>query len=65
MPLDPIIAELHRQRAEEMERFNYDFDAFCDALREKEKLEKEPVIPPPAPGSRPRLPQARPARRKP
>lgn len=65
MTPDPIIAELHRQRAEEMERFNYDFDAFCDALKEKEKSSKAEVIPPPAPGSRPRLPQTRPARRKP
>ncbi len=48
MSTDPIIEELHRQRAEEMERFNYDFEAFCRHLKEQEKLSVESLVPPPA-----------------
>ena len=51
MTPDPIVDELHRLRAEEMKRLDYDFDAFCDRLREQEKLEKK-VLSPPAADSR-------------
>ncbi len=46
MSTDPIVEELHRQRAEEMKRFHYDFDAFCRYLKEQEKLSTEPLLPP-------------------
>lgn len=47
MSTDPIVDELHRQRAEEMKRFNFDFDAYCRYLKEQEKLSRAPVVPPP------------------
>ncbi len=48
MNTDPIVAELHQQRKEEMERFNFDFEAFCRYLKEQEKLSTELLLPPPA-----------------
>ena len=48
MITDPIVEELHRQRKEVMEEFNFDFEAFCRYLKEQEKLSAEPLIPPPA-----------------
>lgn len=47
MNTDPIVAELHRQRKEEMERFNFDFEAFCRHLKEQEKLSAKPLLHPP------------------
>ncbi len=47
MSTDPIVDELHRQRAEEMERFNFDFEAFCRDLKEREKLSATPLLLPP------------------
>lgn len=47
MSIDPIVDELHRQRAEEMERFKFDFDAFFRHLKDQETLSKRPVISPP------------------
>ena len=48
MSTDPIIDELHEQRRNEMERFNFDFEAYCRYLKEQEKLSTEPLLPPPA-----------------
>lgn len=45
--IDPIIDELHRQRAEEMERFDFDPEAFCRHLNEQEKLSGKTLIAPP------------------
>ncbi len=47
MSADPIVDELHQQRKERMEQFNYDFNAFCRYLREQEKLSDEPRLLPP------------------
>jgi hypothetical protein len=47
MTKDPIVEELHRQRAEEMERLEFDFDAFRRELKEQERLSSEPVLAPP------------------
>lgn len=46
MTTDPIIAEIHRQRAEEMERYGFDFEAFCRDLKEQEKLSERLVLAP-------------------
>ena len=48
MSTDPIIDKLHQQRAEVMERFNYDFEAFCRYLKEQEKLSAKSLLRPPA-----------------
>ena len=48
MKTDPIVAELHRQRAEEMERYGFDFAAYCRDLKDQEKLSAQPPVPPPA-----------------
>lgn len=47
MTIDPIVDELHQQRAEEMERFNFDYDAFYSYLKEQEKLSGKPLVSPP------------------
>jgi hypothetical protein len=47
MSNDPIVDELDRLRAEEMTRFNFDFEAFFQALKEQEKLAPTPPQPPP------------------
>ena len=47
MIIDPIVDRLHHQRAEEMERFNFDFEGFCRHLKEEEKLSGEPLVSPP------------------
>jgi hypothetical protein len=63
---DPIIEELHRHRRELMERFNYDFGAFVQHLKEQEALSQTPVIPAPqakAPPPNPSLQRTRFARR--
>lgn len=44
MTKDPIVEELHRQRAEEMERLEFDFDAFYRELKEQERLSSETVL---------------------
>lgn len=63
MTTDPIVDELHRQRAEEMERFGYDFEAYCRHLKEQEKDSKAPVVPPPDPPPNPAVQRTRVARR--
>lgn len=47
MTIDPIVDELHQQRAEEMERFNSDYEAFFHYLKEEEKLSGKPFVAPP------------------
>ncbi len=47
MTKDPIIEELHRQRAEEMERLKFDFDAFYREIKELEEKSSEPILSPP------------------
>lgn len=49
MTKDPIVEELHRQRAEEMERLEFDFEAYYREIKELEKSSSEPVLPPSAP----------------
>lgn len=47
MIIDPIVDELHQQRAEEMERFNLDSEAFYRHLKEQETLSGKPLVSPP------------------
>lgn len=63
MSPDPIVAELHRQRAEEMERFNFDFEAYCRYLKQQEKRAAGPLRPPPASPPNPAVPRVRSPRR--
>jgi hypothetical protein len=43
MSTDPIVEELDQLRAEQMERFHFDFAAFYRDLQEQEKLSPQPV----------------------
>jgi hypothetical protein len=43
MSIDPIVEELDRLRAEQMESYNFDFEAFYRNLKEQEKLSPQPV----------------------
>jgi hypothetical protein len=52
---DPIVEELHRLRAEQMARFNFDFEAFYRDLKEQEKLLPQAVQSPPETLPNPRL----------
>ena len=52
---DPIVEELDRLRAEQMARFNFDFEAFYRDLKEQEKLLPQTVQPPPETPPNPRL----------
>lgn len=52
MTIDPIVEELHRLRAEQMEKFNFDFDAFYQSLKEQEKSLPQPPQAPPASSSK-------------
>jgi hypothetical protein len=56
---DPIVEELDRLRAEQMEKINFDFDAFFQDLKEQERSLRQPPEPPPAPTSRPTGPAVR------
>jgi hypothetical protein len=49
MTKDPIVEELHRQRAQDMGRLGFDFDAFYRELKEQERRSSEPVLPAPEP----------------
>lgn len=47
---DPIVDEIDRLRAEQMERFNFDFEAFYRDLKEQEsRLAQKPLEPPKSP----------------
>ena len=53
---DPIIEEVRRARDEYAKRFNYDLDAICKDLREKQGREGRKVVslpPKPAPSRSP------------
>ena len=63
MTRDPIVDELHQQRAEEMKRFNFDFKAYYRHLKEKEKRTSEPLVPPPASAPNTTVQRTRVARR--
>lgn len=47
MSTDPIVDELDRLRAEEMARYNFDFEAFYRDLKEEERLSPTPLLAPP------------------
>jgi len=53
MTSDPIVDELDRLRAEQMARFNFDFEAFYRDLKEQEeRLAQAPQSPPEASANR-------------
>jgi hypothetical protein len=52
MSIDPIVEELHRLRAEQMESYHFDFEAFYRDLKEQEKLSRQPVQGPRESGER-------------
>jgi hypothetical protein len=43
MSKDPIVEELDQLRAEQMERYNFDFEAFYRDLKEQERLSPQPI----------------------
>jgi hypothetical protein len=43
MSIDPIVDELDRQRAEQMESYHFDFEAFYRDLKEQERLSPQPI----------------------
>jgi antirestriction protein len=43
MSNDPIIEELDRLRAEQMESYHFDFEAFYRDLKEQERLSPQPI----------------------
>ena len=43
MSIDPIVEELDRLRAEQMERYHFDFEAFYRDLKEQERLSHQPI----------------------
>ena len=46
MSKDPIIESLDQLRAEQMERYNFDFEAFYRDLKEQERLSQQPILAP-------------------
>ena len=48
MSVDPIVEELDRLRAEQMERYHFDFDAFFRDLKEQERLSRQQIHAPQA-----------------
>lgn len=48
MSIDPIVGELDRQRAEQMESYHFDFEAFFRDLKGEERLSLQPIQAPPA-----------------
>jgi hypothetical protein len=43
MPRDPIVAEIRAIREAYAKRFNYDLDAICRDLKEKEKRSRRKI----------------------
>jgi hypothetical protein len=43
MSSDPIVEELDRLRAEQVESYHFDFEAFYRDLKEQEKLSPQPI----------------------
>jgi hypothetical protein len=52
MSIDPIVEELDRLRAEQMESYHFDFEAFYRDLKEQEKLSPQPIQAPQEPAER-------------
>ena len=48
MLTDPIVEQLHIQREEYMERFQYDFDAIIRDIRARESTSTAPLVKPAA-----------------
>jgi hypothetical protein len=48
MLTDPIVEQLHKQREEYMERFQYDFDAIIRDIRAHEAASAAPLVEPAA-----------------
>ena len=44
MQLDPIVEEVRKIRDAYAKRFNYDLDAICRDLQEKQRLSKRRVV---------------------
>jgi hypothetical protein len=44
MQLDPIVEEVRKARDEYAKRFNYDLDAICRDLQEKQRLSHRKVL---------------------
>jgi hypothetical protein len=44
MQLDPIVEEVHKVRDAYAKKFNYDLDAICQHLQEKQRLSNKKVI---------------------
>jgi hypothetical protein len=57
MPMirDPILEELDQLRAEQLARFNFEFESFYRDFKEQEKLLPQAVQPPPETPPTPRL----------
>jgi hypothetical protein len=43
MSIDPIVDELERHRAEQMESYQFDFEAFFRDLKEQERRSAQPI----------------------
>jgi hypothetical protein len=48
MIIDPIVEQLHKQREEYMEQFDYDFDAVIRDIKAHEAACGAPLLEPPA-----------------
>jgi hypothetical protein len=48
MLTDPVVEQLHKQREEYMERFQYDFDAIIRDIRAHEAASTAPLLEPSA-----------------
>ncbi len=48
MLTDPIVEQLHKQREEYMERFQYDFDAIIRDIKVREAASTAPLVKPAA-----------------
>lgn len=46
MSIDPVVEELDRLRAEQMESYHFDFEAFFRDLKEQEKQSQQPILAP-------------------
>jgi hypothetical protein len=47
MIIDPIVEQLHKQREEYMERFQYDLDAVIRDIKLREESNPSPLLEPP------------------
>jgi hypothetical protein len=55
MSTDPIVEEIDRLRAETMESYRFDFEAFFRDLKEQERQSQQPIQSPPESPSRERV----------